>query len=246
MSRVQFFAPHPDDIECFAGGTLLRHHSEGDAIEVVTLTRGGRGSWSPLCARASLEARRTREAEARIAELPRASLRWVDLRDGAVAVSETASRLLTECLAVFAPAIVYLPERSRSLSFYWHRDHLAAGALIAEAARSLQRGVFLRHYHSRQANHYVDVTPFFDASQRALRFYRSQHAVTAKPPFLLHGIALTRRILLARWARRQGHEGRYAEAFREEALAGPPVTPPAYPHRAPVGGSIAGQASPVK
>ena len=218
MSRVHLFAPHPDDIECFAGGTLLRHHSEHDEIEIVLLTRGGRGSWSPFETRAGLEARRTREAEARHAELPGARLRWLGLGDGRVGGDDATRRLVQECIAAFRPDLIYLPERSRALSGYWHRDHLAAGALIADIARSRLDGVRLRHYHSRRANIFVDVTPFFSASQRALRFYRSQFAFTAQPPLLLHGIALMRRILLDRWARRLGPGCRYAEAFREEVL----------------------------
>ncbi|MCU0242058.1 MAG: PIG-L family deacetylase [Vicinamibacteria bacterium] len=214
--RIQFFSPHPDDIECFAGGVLLHHAARFDALEIVIMTRGERGSWNPLEDVERLKATRTREAEARAAQLPCVSLRWLDSTDGGVRNDpQVRSRIATR-LREFEPEIIYLPERRRAWSFYWHADHLATGEIVSQAAREIRPAATLRHYHSRRGDFTLDVSPFFAESQRALRFYRSQYAFSARPPFLLYGIHALRRALLSRWARRLRPRCNYAEAFRED------------------------------
>ena len=39
------FGPHPDDVELFAGGTLIRLAELGYATGVVDLSQIGRASW---------------------------------------------------------------------------------------------------------------------------------------------------------------------------------------------------------
>jgi LmbE family N-acetylglucosaminyl deacetylase len=41
---ILFFAPHPDDAEFYAGGTLARMTSEGDRLYIITVTDGSKGS----------------------------------------------------------------------------------------------------------------------------------------------------------------------------------------------------------
>ena len=42
--RILIFCPHPDDVELFLGGTMLKHLSEGAAVKIVMMTYGEKGS----------------------------------------------------------------------------------------------------------------------------------------------------------------------------------------------------------
>ena len=59
---VMVFAPHPDDAEFYAGGTLAQLAQQGDRILIVTVTDGGSGSFATE--RAELVQVRTAEAAA--------------------------------------------------------------------------------------------------------------------------------------------------------------------------------------
>jgi len=50
---------HPDDMEIGAAGTLLAHRAAGDAVAILTLSRGARGSDQAQRARESAEAARS-------------------------------------------------------------------------------------------------------------------------------------------------------------------------------------------
>jgi LmbE family N-acetylglucosaminyl deacetylase len=41
---ILFFAPHPDDAEFYAGGTLSRMTAEGNKLYIITVTDGSKGS----------------------------------------------------------------------------------------------------------------------------------------------------------------------------------------------------------
>ena len=43
--KVIVFAPHPDDAEFYAGGTLTRMIAEGDKVVIVVATDGSKGSF---------------------------------------------------------------------------------------------------------------------------------------------------------------------------------------------------------
>ncbi len=44
-NTIMFFAPHPDDAEWYAGGTLAKFARQGDRVIIVTVTDGGAGSF---------------------------------------------------------------------------------------------------------------------------------------------------------------------------------------------------------
>jgi LmbE family N-acetylglucosaminyl deacetylase len=210
--RVQFFSPHPDDIEVFCGGTFLRHVADGDEVTALMMTRGGAGAMFKRWRGEPLEARRTAEAIKRYAEVPDVQVIWLDFRDGAVKADAAAMKYVEGMIESSRPQMIYLPESSRSRSYYWHPDHINTGRIV-EAAASRIPGVTRRYYHSRRVNCIIDIDPYFERSQSALRFYATQYAATAYPPFLLHVVERLRRLTTKSRGRRAGC--RYAEGFRE-------------------------------
>jgi bacillithiol biosynthesis deacetylase BshB1 len=118
---VLAFGPHPDDVELFCGGTLIRLAEQGHTTAVVDLTRGEKASHGT-------PEERAREADAAAAEL---GLRFRDqlgLPDTELAPVPAQIARVVEVLRRRRPEIVLAP---------WiedrHPDHAAAGALVARA-----------------------------------------------------------------------------------------------------------------
>jgi LmbE family N-acetylglucosaminyl deacetylase len=214
--RVLIFCPHPDDIELFMGGTLLKHLSEGAAVKIVMMTYGEKGSILSLLGPAKMAAiKRTRiaEIEARLRLIPSVAVAFFNLPDRDVRQSEeTVRRALTE-FEQFSPTCVYLPEAIREQTFYVHSDHLATG-LIAQAAAARYSGRALhRFYHSRRPNTLVDVSSFHEENLAGLRCFKTQYSWHTGIPFLLRHYEIVRYLRTRRYGKQAGV--RFAEAFRQ-------------------------------
>lgn len=210
--RVLFVSPHPDDVEFFAGGTLLHHVEAGDAVGVLLMSHGEDGTWLPWRKGAAIAQVRTAEAEARYRALPGVRVRWLDFVDGAIRDSESGVASLAAAIREASPALVYLPEASASQSLFLHPDHLAAGRM-ATAACSQAAVPTRRYYHTAHPNVFIPIDAHHGAARLALRHYKSQFAATASPPYLLRWGELIRERALLRWGRQAGCAR--AEAFRE-------------------------------
>jgi bacillithiol biosynthesis deacetylase BshB1 len=118
---VLAFGPHPDDVELFCGGTVIRLGELGHTTGVVDLTRGERASHGT-------PEQRAREAEAAAAELGLQFRDNLELPDTELAPSPDQVAAVVGVLRRRRPEIVLAP---------WiedrHPDHAAAGALVARA-----------------------------------------------------------------------------------------------------------------
>jgi two-component system, NtrC family, response regulator HydG len=113
---------HPDDVEIGVGGLLGAHHSRGDRITIVTLTRGARGGGSNL---------REDEAQA-AANLVGARLYLGDLEDTRIPVSDPTMSTIQDVIAEVGPDIVYV----HSLNDL-HQDHRSVYQATMVAARKV-------------------------------------------------------------------------------------------------------------
>ena len=115
-------APHPDDAELLAGGTLAKAADQGHRTGILDLTRGELGS------RGSPELR-AREATAASEILGVAERANAGLPDGHLTNDDAMRRVVVEQLRRFRPRVVILP--------YFvgrHPDHHVASALVRDAA----------------------------------------------------------------------------------------------------------------
>jgi bacillithiol biosynthesis deacetylase BshB1 len=185
-------APHPDDAELGAGGTILLLKAQGASVGVLDLTDG-----EPT-PHGSPEIRR-RETEAATALL---GLDWrgnLGLTNRCL-VNDLESRYkLSALLRQVRPRILFAP--------YWddaHPDHVAASALV-DAARFWakltktdlpgaphypQRIVYYFSVHLRlhpRPSFVLDITAHIDAKMRVLECYHSQFIAgrPTTPPTLL-------------------------------------------------------------
>jgi N-acetylglucosamine malate deacetylase 1 len=188
-------APHPDDAELGAGGTILLLKAQGARVGVLDLTDG---EPTPL---GSPEIRR-RETEAATAIL---GLDWrgnLGLTNRRLTADLDARAKLAGALRQLRPRVLFAP--------YWvdaHPDHVAASALIdaarfwAKLTKSDLEGA--PHYPQRILYYFsvhlrlhpkpafvLDVTAHHDAKMRALLCYHSQLVAgrPATPPTFLDDV----------------------------------------------------------
>lgn len=185
-------APHPDDAELGAGGTILLLKSQGARVGVLDLTDG-----EPT-PHGTPEIRRA-ETEAATAVL---GLDWrgnLGLRNRFLENSIEARRQLAGQIRELQPRFLFAP--------YWedaHPDHVAASTLV-DAARFWaklskcdlpgqpcypERTFYYFSVHLRlhvKPSFILDVTPHFEAKMQAIACYRSQFIEgrpTTPPTFL--------------------------------------------------------------
>lgn len=151
---VLAFGPHPDDLELFCGGVLIRFADLGYRTGAVDLSLGERAS------NGTVEARQQEAAEAsRIMGLAfRENLRLPDTFIGAEAAADTGpdSQLakVVEVIRRRRPELVLIPWVEER-----HPDHSAAGLLLTRAVyfagvRKFETNPSSERFVPRQVMHY--------------------------------------------------------------------------------------------
>lgn len=155
---VLAFAPHPDDVELFCGGTIIRLGQLGHRTAVVDLTRGERASHGTLEERA-------RETEAASAILGLQVRDNLGLPDTELAPTTAQITAVVGALRRYRPELVLAPWLEDR-----HPDHGAAGAIVARAVYFA--GV--RKYAPETGERFVP---------RQLLFYAMRHRIA--PSFII-------------------------------------------------------------
>jgi bacillithiol biosynthesis deacetylase BshB1 len=119
---VLAFGPHPDDVELFCGGTLLRMRELGHSTAVVDMSRGELAS-------AGTPELRAKEAEAAAALMQLSFRDNLGLPDGGIDASsrEQLDRVVS-VLRARRPELVLVPYSQER-----HPDHVATSELITKA-----------------------------------------------------------------------------------------------------------------
>ncbi len=170
------FGAHPDDIELFCGGTVIKLGSQGHKIGVISLTRGELGT------RGSPEIR-SQEFQEAATLLKLSTHKMLDIPDGNVAVNwENKLKIIRE-IRTYQPAVVFAP--------YWkdrHPDHENTSNLVREAAflsglKKIEtdqeafrpyKVIYYPCWFEFKPSFVVDITEYHDQKIRAIQAYRSQ------------------------------------------------------------------------
>lgn len=192
--RVLAIGAHPDDIEIGCGGTLLDHRRRGDAVSVLTLSRGSVGGD---------QAERILESTATAVSMG-AQLFMGDLPDTCVDPGIETIRMMETIVRLVDPTIVYVHSRHDN-----HQDHRA----VHTAAMSATRGVpQLFAFQSPSATNDFAPTKFVAIDEvivrkvEVLNLFESQRDRPYLEPDMV--IASARY-----WARNLAPRAWYAEAF---------------------------------
>ena len=170
---------HPDDVELFAGGTLLRLAALGYTTGIVDLTRGEAATRGTADERAA-------EAERAAGVLRLAHRESLDLGDARLDDSERVRSAIVEVLRRLRPRLVLTHHPDQP-----HPDHAAAARAVVAAAylagvakfapgadgRAAHRPSAVAHFGlpaSVAPSFVVDVSDFADARRDAIRCHRTQ------------------------------------------------------------------------
>ena len=173
---VLAFGPHPDDVELFCSGLLLKLNKQGYRTAIADMTRGELGT------RGTVEIRAAEAARA--GEILRVERRLnLEIADGRIRVCEEQKIKVVEVLRRLRPRIVLAPYHEDR-----HPDHARASRLIEEAV--FFSGVTKWHpglepWRPHMVIHYfmhrvespsfiVDISAEMDEKLRAVRAHKSQ------------------------------------------------------------------------
>ncbi len=184
-------APHPDDAEFGAGGTVARWTDEGRHVAYLVVTSGEKGSADPDMDPKALA--RVREAEQTAAARLLGVNQVVFLRQPDQGLEDTPEfrREMVRWIRAFRPRIVVTSDPYRR--YLWHRDHRVVGQVVLDAVfpyardplafpKLLEEGLFPHKvaevwcWASEDPNHRVDVTGVFARKVEALGCHQSQLA----------------------------------------------------------------------
>jgi bacillithiol biosynthesis deacetylase BshB1 len=170
------FGAHPDDVELFCAGTLIKLGSQGYKIGVISLTQGELGT------RGHAEMRK-KEFEEAATLLKLSTHKILDIPDGDVAVNwENKLKIIRE-IRTYQPNVVFAP--------YWkdrHPDHENTSNLVREAAflsglKKIEtdqqahrpyKVIYYPCWFEFQPSFIVDITEYHDQKMKAIQAYRSQ------------------------------------------------------------------------
>ena len=193
---VLAFGPHPDDVEIFCGGVMIRLAQLGYRTGVVDLTRG------ELASRGTVE-ERAREAEAAAAVMGLAFRENLGLPDGFLDPSPASAHVgpVVEAIRRHRPEIVLIPWLTER-----HPDHVAAARLLLRAAflsalARFETSPARERFAPRRVVHYemrvrmeggfvVDTSAAWPAKLEAIRCHASQIGLGPVPTLIGSPLAL--------------------------------------------------------
>lgn len=173
---VLAFGAHPDDVEIFCSGLLIKLKSQGFSIGIIDLTL------SELSTRGSVELR-AKEAQEATKTLNLDLRENAGLKDGDIKVDSSSKKCIIEFIRKHRPKIVLTP--------YWedrHPDHVYTSRLVSasffysglakvkteyEAYRP-KNLIYYFHHEVAKPSFIVDISKEFETKFKAINAYKSQ------------------------------------------------------------------------
>lgn len=187
---VVAFAPHPDDVELFCGGTMLVAAANGLSTAIVDMSEGELSTNGDAV-------RRARERDLASDLMGLAARRSLALPDGSLGTDESHRAAVVAALRELRPRVVLAPFGDDR-----HPDHAAAARLVREACflAGLRRYGTGEPHRPTRVYRYMLHTPFepavvvdvgtvWQARRDLLRVYESQvsHGADDEPTALNGG-----------------------------------------------------------
>jgi LmbE family N-acetylglucosaminyl deacetylase len=133
-------AAHPDDIEFWCAGTLIRTIAAGAAVRLLLVTSGDKGSSDPAAIPRDLARQREAEAAAAADLLGFKDVAFLRYPDGEVENTHALRGDLVSWIRRWAPAVLFTHDPEHSLPAYLsHRDHRVVGRAALDAVYPLAR-----------------------------------------------------------------------------------------------------------
>lgn len=181
--RVLVVAAHPDDVEWYVGGTLLRMTSAGSQVTLIIATDGERGRGRDQ--HADLGAVRRAEAVEAGSRLGCAEVISLGLPDMRLLVNRHLQSMIREVWERVDPEVVFTFDSAYPRFPYVHPDHQAVGRATAAIYNSLTGArPELYLFHSRRPDTVVDITEVMRGKTFALSAHQTQRFSSREHPYI--------------------------------------------------------------
>jgi bacillithiol biosynthesis deacetylase BshB1 len=180
------FAAHPDDVELFCSGLLIKLQKQGKKTGAIDLTRGELSSNGTP----QIRGQETKQAT----KIMKLSVREnLDMEDGNIENSKKNRLKIIQSIRKYKPDLVLIP--------YWldrHPDHFAASRLVSEASyyaglkkietdQEEHRPQFVLHYMMHQTftpSFIIDISEEMEEKIQSIKCYKSQFGKSANKTFI--------------------------------------------------------------
>lgn len=217
-------APHPDDSEFGAGGTVARLTKEGKRVVYVICTRGDKGTSDRKLAPDRLAEIREKEQRAAAKMLGVNECVFLGYHDQELEDTREFRKDIVRVIRQYKPRIVATPDPYRK--YVWHRDHRITGQVVADAVYPYARDHLaypdlledgfepfkvkeMWFWGTDDPNFRSDITTTFKTKLAALACHKSQFDMT--PEF-------RKRMLDWATGSAAGEKFKLAEAFHREEM----------------------------
>jgi LmbE family N-acetylglucosaminyl deacetylase len=174
MKNILVISPHPDDESIGCGGTIRKHISEGDNVQVIFLTSGEKGGHGK--SEDETIVIRENEATAAAAILQISKIDFWKEPDGKFQPSEKNVNRLLDKIKTFQPNIIFVPHNDEE-----HPDHRAAAQLVSNAldvlSLTIEKPLVLMYEvwtPIQKMDHIVDISDYINEKRNAIRAHKSQ------------------------------------------------------------------------
>ena len=197
---IMVVAAHPDDMESWCAGTLVRAIDSGATVRLLLVTSGEHGTSDPADVPELVATRREAEAQAAAQRLGLAEVAFLHYPDGDVEATRSLRGDLVMWIRRWQPHALFTHDPEHPWPPYLsHRDHRSVGRATLDAIYPLARDplAFPEHasaslkphavrevwlFASEAANFYVDITHGLERKIAARLAHVSQTSEPAALP----------------------------------------------------------------
>ena len=223
---IMVVAPHPDDAEYGAAGTVAKWTRGGKQVIYIICTNGDKGTNNPEIKPEQLIEIREKEQRAAAAVLGVGDVIFLGYPDLHLEASPEFVREMVRQIRLYRPKTIVTTDPYRR--YVWHRDHRVTGQVVLDAVYPLARNrpaypelleeglephkvEELFFWATEDINYRSDITDTFDLKLVALRCHTSQLVE-------FDSNALEERLKLRCRQMAEGEAFEFAEAFHREEI----------------------------
>ena len=165
--RIIAVGAHPDDIEIFMLGLMLRFKNEGNEIHFLVATDGSLGGKD---SKAKLKKIRSKETSSALKSYGKVHL--LELPDGSLGDKESHKKILKKTINDLKPDLVVTHYKKD-----YHSDHKALSVIVSNVIGHYIPIIFCDTLMGINfiPNYYVDITEFFELKRNAILKHESQN-----------------------------------------------------------------------
>ncbi len=190
-ANILVIAPHPDDAEFGAAGTVAKLVKEGKSVVYVVCTNGDKGTEDIETQPEELARIREKEQMEAAKVLGVREVIFLRYSDQALEDTPEFRKEIVRYIRLYKPEIVITADPYRR--YVWHRDHRITGRVVLDAVFPFARDVWaypdlikkgLRPHKVKEVwlwapedtdiNYRSDITGTFDLKVKALKCHKSQ------------------------------------------------------------------------